>query len=140
MSEYGRGKLVHLRRGKLVRRTNLPCKGSANPAASSKTFKPIIQVCASSTIFLARLRETKTGLCIILCMRPNSHERAPFSAYAKHSPVALSSVSELPRGVESSNLIHIYIWGISTGSSDAYGAMTYISRIIEHRKISFSCI
>ena len=37
--QYGRGKIAHLQRGALVRRTNLSCKGSTNLAAMSKTSK-----------------------------------------------------------------------------------------------------
>ena len=39
MSEVLQCGMVHLRRGKLVRRTNLYYKVSANLVASSKTFK-----------------------------------------------------------------------------------------------------
>ena len=60
---YGRGMLVHLRRGKLVHRTKLPCKGYTNLAAFSKTFKP---------------KRSKTNVCNIVHVRPR--ERAHLCA------------------------------------------------------------
>ena len=53
----------------------------------------------------------------------------------KYSLVVFSSVSKKTQGLEFLNLLHRFIWERSTESSDAYPAMTYISGLVEHRKI-----